>query len=105
MAANTQDVDPPVITEPAAAVNESAPVEAVVVNEKEASTTDETVTEEKKKGRFDADFEEKEGTKHAMVDMSTIELKAEDLYVAPFVFFRTEIYQPLFFLFTIPCFA
>lgn len=35
---------------------------------------------EKKAGRFDKTFEEKEKPKHALVDMSTIELKAEDLY-------------------------
>lgn len=34
----------------------------------------------KEKGRFDKEFEEKEAPKHALVDMSTIELKAEDLY-------------------------
>ncbi|BGP58651.1 hypothetical protein JCM8202_006372 [Rhodotorula sphaerocarpa] len=35
---------------------------------------------EKKAGRFDKTFEEERETKHALVDMSTIELKAEDLY-------------------------
>ncbi|GAA5982060.1 hypothetical protein JCM11641_004312 [Rhodosporidiobolus odoratus] len=34
----------------------------------------------KKEGRFDKTFEEERETKHALVDMSTIELKAEDLY-------------------------
>jgi H+-transporting ATPase len=84
MAANNETT--PVTTEPTTAVVGSTPALTVestpVVNEKEASTTDETIIDEKKKtGRFDADFEEKEGPKHALVDMSTIELKAEDLYV------------------------
>lgn len=36
--------------------------------------------EKKNANRFDKTFEEKEGPKHALVDMSTIELTAEDLY-------------------------
>lgn len=53
----------------------------------EKKTTDNTATpnekavvEEKKPGRFDKTFEEHEAPKHALVDMSTIELTAEDLY-------------------------
>lgn len=76
---------PVVSPTPAPIVTEAvAPVE---VNEKVPSTTetavesDAALKEEKRKGRFDADFEDKEGPKHALVDMSTIELKAEDLYV------------------------
>lgn len=36
--------------------------------------------EKPKRGRFDKTFEEEKGPKHALVDMSQIELKAEDLY-------------------------
>lgn len=47
----------------------------------DVKTTDTTApVAEKKAGRFDKTFEEKEAPKHALVDMSTIELKAEDLY-------------------------
>ncbi|KAH8918106.1 plasma-membrane proton-e [Atractiella rhizophila] len=42
---------------------------------------DEKKPAEEKKGRFDKTFEDEEkGPKHALVDMSQIELKAEDLY-------------------------
>ncbi|GAA6055647.1 hypothetical protein JCM3770_003393 [Rhodotorula araucariae] len=57
---------------PAAEVIQEKPVEA-------APPADGPVAE-KKAGRFDKTFEEERETKHALVDMSTIELKAEDLY-------------------------
>ncbi|GAA5957364.1 hypothetical protein JCM8115_006969 [Rhodotorula mucilaginosa] len=45
------------------------------------ATTEKAAPEaEKKAGRFDKTFEEERETKHALVDMSTIQLKAEDLY-------------------------
>ncbi|CEQ40797.1 SPOSA6832_02445 [Sporobolomyces salmonicolor] len=55
----------------------SAPVESAP-----AVTTEKPVEAPaaKKEGRFDKTFEEERETKHALVDMSTIELKAEDLY-------------------------
>lgn len=55
--------------------NTAIPVEAEeVVEEKKPAAV------EKKANRFDKTFEEKEAPKHALVDMSTIELTAEDLY-------------------------
>ena len=54
----------------------SAPAEEI----KSTEDTTAPVVAEKKAGRFDKTFEEKEKPKHALVDMSTIELKAEDLY-------------------------
>ncbi|KPV72813.1 uncharacterized protein RHOBADRAFT_46404 [Rhodotorula graminis WP1] len=61
----------------------SAPAPAAeVVQEKptEAAPAANAPVAEKKAGRFDKTFEEERETKHALVDMSTIELKAEDLY-------------------------
>ncbi|GAA5993451.1 hypothetical protein JCM10908_002196 [Rhodotorula pacifica] len=62
-----------------------APLHPEVTEEKvaaPAATTEATpaAAGEKKAGRFDKTFEEERETKHALVDMSTIELKAEDLY-------------------------
>ena len=54
----------------------SAPAEEI----KSTEDTTAPVVAEKKAGRFDKTFEEKAKPKHALVDMSTIELKAEDLY-------------------------
>ncbi|KAI5479058.1 hypothetical protein MNV49_004340 [Pseudohyphozyma bogoriensis] len=62
------------------APSSSAPVEDIASESSDKKTTDNTAVEKKDPGRFDKTFEEKEAPKHALVDMSTIELKAEDLY-------------------------
>lgn len=58
----------------------ATPVENINISETKTTDNTKAPVVEEKTGRFDKTFEEKEKPKHALVDMSTIELKAEDLY-------------------------
>ncbi|KAM0749736.1 plasma membrane ATPase [Meredithblackwellia eburnea MCA 4105] len=63
-----------------AAPENNTDIAPVVPSPEDAPIPASEKVEEKKTRNFDKDFEQKEDAKHALVDMSTIQLKAEDLY-------------------------
>ncbi|KAJ8291311.1 ATPase 4, plasma membrane-type [Rhodotorula toruloides] len=74
---NEHGAQPEVVEEKHAAPPAAAQATAAAPQQEGAAPAAPT---EKKAGRFDKTFEEEREVKHALVDMSTIELKAEDLY-------------------------